>query len=88
MRSVEQEIQELCDLVRNNTYKNFIKKVQFNNVIPRQGNFPAMIDFDFKLLSATIFNKEYIVGMVNIWDEDDNWVWDTEIKERVYFKKK
>lgn len=87
MRSVEKEIQELCDLVRNNTYNDFIKKIHFYNVTPRQGNFPHMIDFDFKHLSATIFNEEYIAGCVNIWDEEGNWVWDSEIKERVYFKK-
>jgi hypothetical protein len=87
MRSIEKEIQELCDLVRESTYKDFIKKVHVNDRIPRQGNFPAMVDFDFKMLSATIFNEEYIVGRVNIWDEDGNWVWDSEIKERVYFKK-
>lgn len=88
MLNIEKEIQELCDLVRENTYEEFIKKVHVNNRIPSQGEFPAMIDFDFKHLSATIFNEKYVVGMVDIWDEDGNWVWNTEIKERVYFKKK
>lgn len=88
MISVEQEIKELCDLVRESTYEGFIKQVHVNNRIPSLGGFHAIIDFDFKHLSATIFNEEYIVGMVNIWDEDDNWAWDSEIKERVYFKKK
>lgn len=87
MISIEKEIQELCDLVRESTYKDFIKKVHVNNRIPSQGGFPSMIDFDFKHLSATTFNEEYIAGCVNIWDEDGNWSWDSEIKERVYFKK-
>lgn len=86
--SVEKEIQELCDLVRKSTYKDFIKKVHVNDRTPRQGGFPAMIDFDFKHLSATILDEEYVVGVVNIWDDMGNWSWNTEIKDKVYFKKK
>lgn len=87
MISLEKEIQELCDLIRQSTYKEFIQEFGGYNRTPRQGGFPSMIDFNFKHLSATILDEEYVVGVVNLWDDEGNWSWNTEIKERVYFKK-
>jgi hypothetical protein len=85
VRSIEKEIQDLCDLVRGNTYEGFMQKVRVINRIPRQDG--TIIDFDYKLLTATAFNEEYVSGMVDFWDEEGMWVWSSQIKERVYFKK-
>ena len=87
MISIRDEIQELLDLIKGSTYKEFVQRVLIHEIVTKQEGFPSMTYFEFKHLSATILNGEYLVGIVTVWDDDDNWAWDFEIKERVYFKK-